>query len=159
MAFSLRSPAFSSGKAIPKKHTGDGEDVSPALAWDGAPDGTREFALVCDDPDAPSRDPWVHWLLYKIPADTTQLPEGLPARERLDELPGALQGRNSWTTGRVVGYRGPKPPSGTHRYFFNLYALSSPLTADPGLDKAGLLRMMEGRILGQAELMGTYSHA
>jgi Raf kinase inhibitor-like YbhB/YbcL family protein len=151
MPFNLKSSAFTAGQPIPKKYTGDGEDVSPPLTWDGVPDGTKEFALVCDDPDAPSQEPWVHWVLYKIPPDVRELAEGLP--------PGALQGRNSWTTGRTTGYRGPKPPSGTHRYFFKLYALSAPLSVGPGLDKSGLMRAVEGKILAQAELMGTYSHA
>src|SRR5262245_10597856 len=116
MAFTLRSPAFEPGQPIPKKHTGDGEDVSPPLTWDGVPDGTQEIALLCDEPDAPSREPWVHWVLYKISPDVRELPEGLPPRERLESPAGALQGRNSWTTGRTTGYRGPNPPSGTHRY-------------------------------------------
>ncbi len=146
------------GATIARRYTGDGDDVSPPLAWRDPPAGTRQFALICDDPDAPSPQPWVHWVIYGIAADVHQLPEHLPAQERLTRPVAALQGRNSWTTGQTVGYRGPSPPrgSGAHHYRFRLYALDTALDK-PGLDKAGLMRAMSGHILAEAELVGVYS--
>jgi Raf kinase inhibitor-like YbhB/YbcL family protein len=156
----LTSTAFEPGGPIPAKYTEDGEDVSPPLFWSGVPEGTKELALICDDPDAPSPDrpapsPWVHWLLYKIPPDTEALPEGIPKTARLDDPPGALQGKNSWPT---TGYRGPAPPrrSGTHRYFFKLYALDTELTIGPEMDKTTLVSEMSGHVIGEGSLFGTY---
>ena len=155
MSFVIRSSAFAAGEAIPRRHTGQGEDLSPPLTWEGAPGATRELALIVDDPDAPSPQPWVHWVICKIPADVTQLPEGVPTSGRLSDPPGAVQGANSWPT---IGYRGPMPPAGhgVHHYHFKLYALDGELTAEPGLDKAELLKAMKGHILAEAELIGTY---
>lgn len=160
MKIQLTSTAIAEGKPIPKKHTGEGKDVSPPLAWSGVPEGTRELALICDDPDAPSRKkpapkPWVHWLIYKIPAGTTTLPEGVPAKKKLDEPAGAVQGNNSWP---AIGYKGPMPPpgSGPHRYYFKLYALDTVLDLAPGTDKETLLKAMAGHIIGEGQLMGTY---
>src|SRR5262245_28348362 len=114
----LTSPAFTDGNPIPRQHTGDGADSSPALAWDDVPAGTGAFALVCDDPDAP-RGTWVHWVLYNLPADARDLPQGVPATPTLPS--GARQGKNDF--GRI-GYGGPAPPRGkAHRYFFRLVAL------------------------------------
>lgn len=155
MSMTVRSTAFEPDQAIPRKHTGEGPDVSPPLAWESVPSGTIEFALIVDDPDAPRPEPWVHWLIYKIPADTTALPEGVPASETLDSPAGALQGRNSWGK---VGYGGPMPPPGhgLHHYHFKLYALDAALDVQPGLDKAALLKQIKGHILAETELVGTY---
>lgn len=153
MALSLKSRAFEEGKRIPTKHTCDGPDVSPPLAWSGGPEGTKAWALICDDPDAP-RGTWVHWVLYDLPADVHELPEGIPAEETLAKLGGAKQGRNDF--GRI-GYGGPCPPPGKpHRYFFKLYALDAPLGLEPGAKKAELEKAMEGHVRGEARWMGTY---
>ena len=142
----LVSPAFTQGQPIPARYTADGEDVSPPLAISGAPVGTESFALICDDPDAPVGT-WVHWVVWNLPAETARLEEGkLPA--------GSATGRNSW--GRS-GWGGPSPPSGTHRYFFKLFALDTTLELSPATDAKGLERAMSGHVLGRAEVMGTYS--
>jgi Raf kinase inhibitor-like YbhB/YbcL family protein len=143
----VSSPAFEPGGAIPKKHTGEGPDVSPALTWAGLPEGTKEIALICDDPDAPTPKPWVHWVVYKIPADLTGFPEG--------NAQGALEGENDF--GRT-GYGGPMPPEGhgVHHYHFKVYALDAELEAAAGLTKDQLLEAMEGHILAEGELIGTY---
>ena len=147
MAFDLTTSAFAAGERIPRRHTGEGEDVSPDLAWEGAPDGTRELALICDDPDAPVPQPWVHWVLYKIPADRTSLGEGGNG--------GGEEGITGWGE---PGYRGPMPPPGhgVHRYFFKLYALDQPVNLAPGASKEELLAAIEGHTLAEAELIGTY---
>jgi Raf kinase inhibitor-like YbhB/YbcL family protein len=159
----LTSPAFIDGEPIPTKYTEDGADVSPPLAWLNVPDGTQELALICDDPDAPSpsrpgKDPWVHWLVYKIPAEVRALPEDIPTTAHLGEPSGALQGRNSWKDGENVGYRGPAPPkgSGKHRYFFKLYALDTELSLGPKEDKQSLVEAMSGHVIGKGQLVGTY---
>ena len=156
-AMQLESAAFASGEVIPKRHTGEGQDVSPPLEWSGIPDGAKELALVCDDPDAPRPEPWVHWVIYRIPANTTELPEGVARDARVMLPAGALQGRNSWPKDNV-GYRGPMPPvgHGTHHYHFKLYVLDTELQVGPGLDKAGLLAAMKDHILATTELVGTY---
>ena len=158
MTMNLTSAAFSEGQPIPRKYTGDGHDVSPPLSWSNVPEGTKEFVLICDDPDAPTREPWVHWVIYKIPANVTSLPEGVPKKENLEEPAGALQGKNSWPSGQTIGYRGPAPPPGhgTHHYHFKLYALDTELDVPPGLDKNLLLKAMEGHVIGRGELVGTY---
>jgi Raf kinase inhibitor-like YbhB/YbcL family protein len=158
MAIQLTSTAFGEGERIPRKYTGEGEDVSPPLAWSGLPEGTKELALICDDPDAPTPQPWVHWVIYKIPADCQGLPEGVAKSPRPKEPAGALQGANSWPSGQTIGYRGPMPPPrhGVHRYFFRLYALEVGLVIEPGKDKSWLLDAMSGHILGEGQLMGTY---
>lgn len=149
--FVLVSSAFKAGGTIPRVHTCDGADRSPALSWSGLPEGTRSLALVCDDPDAPVGT-WDHWVLYNIPPDRSGLPEGIPSADRLPD--GSLHGLNSW---KRTGYGGPCPPPGKpHRYFFRLYALDGPLTLPPGSTKRELLQAMKGRVLGQTELMGTY---
>jgi Raf kinase inhibitor-like YbhB/YbcL family protein len=155
MSLILKSPAFSQGKPIPTRHSGDGEDLSPALEWSGVPAAAKELALIVDDPDAPTKDPWVHWIIYKISAETNSLAEGIPALSRPDAPAGVLQGKNSWNT---LGFRGPAPPKGhgVHRYFFKLFALDAALGLPPGMDKADLLKAMAGHIVGEAELMGTY---
>ena len=155
MTLIVRSPAFSEGSPIPRRHTGDGEDLSPPLSWSGVPSAVRELALIVDDPDAPTSEPWVHWVIYKVPVATDGLAEGVPPVVRPGFAPTALQGRNSW---KSVGYRGPAPPKGhgVHRYFFKLYALDKALDLAEGLDKAGLLKAIEGHVLAEGELMGTY---
>ncbi len=154
MSFKLQSAAFKDGENIPVKYTCKGEDISPALSWEGAPEGTRSFALICDDPDAPMGT-WVHWIIYNIPSRRNNLPENVTKdREVLTgELEGVVQGVNSW---RRLGYGGPCPPPGPpHRYFFKLYALDTTITT-PGLDKDALLRAMQGHILGEAQIMGKF---
>ena len=152
LAFELRSDAFKPGETIPRRHTCDGEDVSPQLAWAGLPPGTKSLALVCDDPDAPAGT-WVHWVLYDVPATATGLPEGVRAVPTLDD--GSRQGTNDF---RRLGYGGPCPPRGApHRYYFRLYALDGVLGLAPAATKATLLKAMEGRVLGQAELKGRYA--
>jgi len=152
MAFELTSPAFKAGDTIPTKHTCDGEDLSPALAWTDPPGGTKSFALICDDPDAP-RGTWVHWVLYAVPASARRLPEGVKTTPTLDE--GSRQGTNDF---RKIGYGGPCPPPGpAHRYFFKLHALDATLDLPPGASKAALEKAMEGHTLGRAELMGRYA--
>jgi Raf kinase inhibitor-like YbhB/YbcL family protein len=159
MGMTIQSTAFGHGDPIPKKYTGDGADVSPPLAWSQVPAGAQELALICDDPDAPTPEPWVHWVIYQLPPDVTGLPEGVPTATRIDKPLVALQGRNSWSSGGTTGYRGPAPPPrhGTHHYHFRLYALDAPLGLNAGIDKAALLTAMQGHILSEAELMGTYS--
>jgi Raf kinase inhibitor-like YbhB/YbcL family protein len=154
MAFTLTSSSFAAGSGIPTRHTCEGEDLSPALAWAGAPAGTKSFALVVDDPDAPDpaapRTTWVHWVLYDLPASA----EGLAAGAKAAALPaGTREGRNDW--GRK-GYGGPCPPIGRHRYFFKLYALDAPLGDLGAPTKADLERAMAGHVLERAELVGTY---
>jgi Raf kinase inhibitor-like YbhB/YbcL family protein len=147
----LKSSAFQNGAEIPPKYTCDANDVSPALSWDKAPAGTRVFALIADDPDAPVGT-WVHWVLYDLPAETKELPEGIVATETLPN--GAKQGVNDF---RKVGYGGPCPPPGSpHRYFFKLYALDAPTNLKPRATKQQLLDALKGHVLGEAELMGRY---
>src|SRR5262245_30599126 len=157
MSIVLTSTAFSTGQPIPAKFTGDGKDASPALAWSDPLAGTKEFALICDDPDAPTPQPWVHWLLYNIPGDFRSLAEGLPASGALQQPPGAKQGCNSWGQTHL-GYRGPAPPRGhgVHHYHFRLYALDALPNLKPGIDKLALVQAMQGHILDQGELIGTY---
>ena len=147
MTLRLTSSAFSAGGKIPRKHTGEGEDVSPALSWEGAPSGAQEFALICDDPDAPTPKPWVHWVLYKVRADRNGLAEG--------EKTGGLEGLTSWDE---PGYRGPMPPPGhgVHHYYFKLYALDQTVSLGSGATKEEVLAAMEGHILAETELVGTY---
>lgn len=147
----LTSSAFTHGAMIPKEYTCDGKDISPPLSWGDPPEKTQSFALIMDDPDAPMGT-WVHWVIYNIPATARGLPEGVPKDADLPD--GSRQGRNSW---RKIGYGGPCPPSGTHRYFFKLYALDIVLTLASGATKDELLKAMEGHILANAELMGRYA--
>ena len=155
MKLTIQSTAFDPGQVIPKQYTGDGEDVSPALTWSGVPADAKELALICDDPDAPRAEPWVHWVIYKLPASATGLPEAVPVRTMLSEPAGVLQGRNSWNT---VGYRGPAPPPGhgVHHYHFKLYALNAVLDLPAGLLKDELLKRIEPHVIAESELIGTY---
>ncbi len=155
--WSIATVAFGEGEPIPKRFTEDGEDVSPPLAWSGVPQGSKQLALICDDPDAPTPQPWVHWVIYGISPETTGLPEGVAQVERPDTVAGAMQGKNSWPKDNL-GYRGPAPPPahGVHRYYFKLYALDTALTLQPGLTKDELLAAMKGHVLAEVQLMGTY---
>jgi Raf kinase inhibitor-like YbhB/YbcL family protein len=155
MSFILESPAFAAGQPIPRRHTGDGEDLSPALHWQGVPPAAGGLALVVDDPDAPTSEPWVHWLIYKIPATSDGLPEGIAPLSRPPLPAGVLQGRNSWKT---AGYRGPAPPKGhgVHRYFFKLYALDKALDIPEGVDKVSLMKAIDAHVIASTELLGTY---
>ncbi len=150
-SMNLTSTAFSHGEFIPAKYSCNGEDVSPSLSWDEPPAGTRSFALIMDDPDAPMGT-WVHWVLFNLPASARGLSEGMPAD--LTFTDGSVQGI---TSARSHGYHGPCPPSGTHRYFFKLYALDTMLSHTSDANKADLLSAMEGHILAQAEWMGKFS--
>lgn len=151
MNLKLSSPAFAAGAAIPVKHTCDGPDLSPALRWTEPAAGTQSFALIADDPDAPVGT-WVHWVLYDLPPSTRSLEENVPKHERLTA--GGTHGVNDF--GRI-GYGGPCPPPGKpHRYFFKLYALDAKLDLKPGANKAAVEHAMQGHILAQGELMGTY---
>lgn len=141
----ISSPAFAHGEAIPARYTCDGQDTNPPLAVGDVPAGTRSLALIVDDPDAPMGT-WVHWVMWNIPPESREIGENsVPA--------GAVQGVNSWKRNR---YGGPCPPSGTHRYFFRLYALDTALTLAPTIASAALERAMAGHILATGELMGTY---
>ena len=146
----ITSDAFASGQSIPAKYSCIGRNVSPPLAWNEPPAGTQSFALIMDDPDAPVGT-WVHWVLFNIPASSRGLPEAIPSAGTLSD--GSLHGKNS---GGNPGYNGPCPPSGTHRYFFKLYALDEMLGLSSGADKGELLQAMEGHTLAQGELMGTF---
>ncbi|MDI3484247.1 MAG: hypothetical protein PWQ74_834 [Methanobacteriaceae archaeon] len=147
----IRSTAFNDGERIPKKYTCDGEDISPPLIWEDIPEGTVTLALISDDPDAPSKT-WTHWLIFNIPPELNGLPEGV---EKVGELEnGIIQGFNDF--GRI-GYGGPCPPFGVHRYFFKLYALDSSLDLEPGTSKEELLEAMEGHIIEKTQMIGLYS--
>ena len=151
MAFTLSSASFSAGGEIPPQHTCTGANQSPVLSWRDAPPRTKCFALIVDDPDAPAGD-WVHWVLYDLPADASQLPQAVPASET--PASGGKQGLNDF---QKIGYGGPCPPPGKpHRYFFKLYALDAPLNLQPRAGKSEVVRAMEGHVLGHTELVGTY---
>lgn len=157
--FTLSSAAFGANERIPAAHAyaPEGDNVSPPLAWTGAPAGTKELALIVDDPDAPRAEPWVHWVLYRIPAAAEGLPGGASrGTGHLTEPWGALEGKNDFGE---LGWGGPLPPKGhgTHHYHFQLYALDAPLALGEGVTKADLLNALEGHVLAQAELVGTYS--
>ena len=151
MGFQLTSTAFNAGQPIPASYTCDGQDHSPPLQWGDPPAGTQSFALIVDAPDAPA-GAWVHWVLFNLPAQTRSLPAAVvPAQaERAD---GSRQGQNSW---RRIGYGGPCPPRGIHRYVFKLYALDTALDLAAGATQAQVVRALAGHILGQTELTGTY---
>ncbi|MCL5034488.1 MAG: YbhB/YbcL family Raf kinase inhibitor-like protein [Bacteroidetes bacterium] len=150
--FALASTAFKEGEMIPKKYTCDGPDISPPLEWHSVPPGAKSLALIVEDPDAPMGT-WVHWVIFNIPPQSSGLPEHVSAEKTLPD--GAIQGRNDF---RKIGYGGPCPPGGIHRYFFILYALDTMLRLPAGSAKAELVRAMEGHVIGKAQLMGKYSH-
>ena len=144
----LKSPAFDGHGRIPEKHTGDGEDVSPPLEWTGVPEGTKAFAIVCHDPDAPLVDGFTHWVAYGIAGDATGVPEGASD---------VTAGSNSMGN---TGYNGPAPPPdhGPHHYYFWVYALDSDLDLEPGLERRELLDKIEDHVIEQARVIGTYQH-
>ena len=151
MALRVSSPKWKAGETIPKKYTGDGPDVSPPLLFEGIPTGTKAFALICDDPDAPVGT-WVHWVFYDIPGGAKGLAEGVPKDPSLPD--GSRQGKNSW---KNSGYGGPSPPPGKpHRYFFRLYALREPLGAPPGLTAQEAEAAARSKAIESAEYMGIY---
>ncbi len=145
MSIVVTSSAFNQGETIPVQYTCNGENISPPLAWTGLPAGTQSVALIADDPDAPSGT-WVHWVLYNLPADSQGLPEG------------AQEGINGQNSSRKTGYSGPCPPAGKpHRYFFKLYALDTKIDLPPGATKAELEKAIQGHMLAQGQIMGTFS--
>ncbi|MGE0822072.1 MAG: YbhB/YbcL family Raf kinase inhibitor-like protein [Candidatus Binatia bacterium] len=147
MTMQLTSAAFATSEWIPEKYTGEGHDVSPPLSWTGIPKDTKELALICDDPDAPTPQPWVHWVAYRISPDTDGLPENADGS--------FAHGQNDFGQ---LGYGGPMPPEGhgIYHYFFRLYALDKSLNVSPGLTKEQLLGLMKDHILAEAELVGLY---
>jgi len=147
----VKSDSFSDGGMIPAKYTCDGANISPQLSWDNAPKGTKSFVLICEDPDAPMGT-FTHWVLYDIPADVHELPENLPKDKILPN--GAKQGITDF---KKVGYGGPCPPDGTHRYYFKLYALDTLLNLEPALKKEDILKAMNGHILAQGQILGKYA--
>jgi Raf kinase inhibitor-like YbhB/YbcL family protein len=147
----LTSTSFKEGEAIPRGYTCDGANVSPSLEWTGVPKTAKTIAIIADDPDAPSGT-FVHWILFNLPADGLGLIENTPQTETLNG--GGVQGKNDFGK---VGYGGPCPPSGTHRYFFKFYALDGELPLKPGATRDEVEKAMEGHIVAQAQLMGTYS--
>lgn len=153
MTLHLHSPEFLAGNFIPFKYTCDGENLSPPLSWDGQPEGTQSFALVVNDHDAPGGH-FTHWLVYNLPAKARDLVAGLGQRSHLPD--GTQQGQNDFGQ---IGFGGPCPPAGTHRYFFKLYALDQPLALESGVTKTELMQAMAGHILAAAELMGRYGKA
>lgn len=150
MELRVESSAFKEGDLIPPKFTCEGVNISPHLKWSGAPAGTKSFVLITDDPDAPVGD-WVHWLLYNIPPDLTELKENIAPEKKLPN--GSLHGLNDF---KKFGYGGPCPPSGTHRYYFKIYALDILLKPEPGAVKKEILQAMEKHILAEGRLMGRF---
>jgi len=153
MSLQLTSDAFVNGQSIPAKYTCTGRNISPALAWNEPPAGTQSFALIMDDPDA-LMGTWVHWVLFNIPADARSLQEDLPITGKNVDPNAIYVGKNS--SGNIR-YDGPCPPGGTHRYYFKFYALDATINLLPGAAKEQVLKEMEGHILAQSELMGTFS--
>ncbi len=150
MEIKITSSAFEEGDLIPENYTCDGIDVSPPISWTSVPEGTKTLALICDDPDAPIGT-WVHWVLFNLPAATNEIPENILPERTLES--GAKQGMNDF---HKIGYGGPCPPSGTHRYYFKIFALDIELDLEAGATKPDLLRAMEGHILAEGQLMGRY---
>lgn len=149
----LYSPEFLTGTSIPFKYTCDGENYSPPLTWEDPPAGTQSFALIVSDPDAPD-GVFTHWIFYNLPVDLRQLPEKVPSQDVLPD--GSRQAKNDF---EQVGFGGPCPPNGIHRYFFKLHALDQPLDVPPGANKEDVLQAMDGHVLDAAELMGLYGGA
>lgn len=150
MEIRITSTAFREGGMIPKRHTCDGTNVSPPLAWTSVPNDTKSFALIYDDPDAPMGT-WVHWVLFNLPANVKELSENIQSQKTFAN--GAKQGKNDFGK---IGYGGPCPPSGTHRYYFKLYALDIMINLEAGATKKQLLKAMQGHILAEGQLMGKY---
>jgi Raf kinase inhibitor-like YbhB/YbcL family protein len=155
----VASPVLKEGEPIPKDYTADGRNVSPPIVWSDVPAGTKELALICEDPVAPTPQPFVHWVVYKIPPTANGLPEGMPIDDTTplpDELKGTIQGLSGF---RRPIWRGPAPPKPgvTHRYHFIVFALDTELAAKPGMNKAQLLDAMQGHVIGQGQLVATYT--
>ncbi len=150
MDIQLTSSAFGFEEMIPKKYSCDGDNVSPPLSWDNIPDGAKSITLICEDPDAPMGT-FIHWVLYNLPSDVNELQENVPDDETLKNE--ARQGVNDFGN---LGYGGPCPPSGTHRYFFRIYALDKMIDTTSTIDKKTLQKEMEGHIIAKGELMGKY---
>jgi Raf kinase inhibitor-like YbhB/YbcL family protein len=150
----VSSTAFKDGQPVPEEYTAYGKGRSIPLSWSNLPSGTRSIAIVMDDPDARTPRPFVHWLIYNIPADIKSLDAGLPTAPRLDLPRGALQGSNGR---KSTGYFGPRPPQGDppHHYQITVYALDRALKLEPGVDEDALLGAMRGHVLGQGRLVGT----
>lgn len=146
----ITSPVFEYGEYIPSAYTCMGKDMSPPINWQGVPRNAKSLVLICDDPDAPMGT-WVHWVIYNIPPDSKGLPEGIPGLERLKD--GTLQGINDF---RKIGYGGPCPPGGVHRYYFKIYAIDTMLNIDPGATKKRIMKLIEGHIISKGELMGRF---
>ena len=151
MRIEVTSSAFAEGGMIPKKCTCDGQDISPPLEWNHVPAGAKSVALIADDPDAPGKT-WVHWVIYDLPGDTHELHENVPHDKTLPNC--AKQGLTDF---KKIGYGGPCPPSGTHRYYFKVYALDKKLDLTPGATKPQLLDAMKGHVVAEGQLMGKYS--
>lgn len=153
----ITSPTLKAGQPIPTDHTADGKNISPAIAWSNVPSGTKSFALIMDDPDVPMPQPFVHWVIYKIPGTAKGIPENIPidpATPMPSEIAGAVQGVSGF---RRPIYRGPAPPPGkVHNYHFTVYALDAGLDLAPGLNKQQLLDAIKGHVIGQGELVATY---
>lgn len=153
----VTSSSLKAGEPVPVDHTADGKNISPALTWSHVPVATKELAVICEDPDAPTPVPFVHWVVYKIPPTAKGLPENLPidpAAPMPSEIAGAIQGVSGF---RRPIYRGPAPPAGkVHHYHFIVYALDVVLDLQPGLNKTQLLEAMKGHVIGQGELVATY---
>ena len=153
MTLKVTSPAFMDGEPIPARYSCEDVNISPPLNWDTdlslPPEGS--ITIICDDPDAPSGT-WIHWVIFNLPPETSSLPEMVMPREELEN--GALHGANSWGN---IGYSGPCPPSGTHRYYFKIYALDTKLNLPSGTTKEEVLKAMEGHVLDEGQIMGTYT--
>ena len=147
----LSSKAFSEGEMIPSKYSFETDNISPPLEWESIPPNAKSLALIVDDPDAPMLR-WVHWIVYNIPVTQTGLKEGISPEENIgNEI---KQGSNSW---RKIGYGGPSPPWGTHRYVFKLYALDTKFDIPAGINKSELIKSMKGHIIEETELIGLYT--
>ena len=147
----LSSSSFTAGGNIPRQFTCEGEDISPELSWKNAPSGTKTFVLIVHDPDAPRAGGFTHWVVYNLPANVTHIAQHAPKSEKLPA--GGIQGKNDFGQ---TGYKGPCPPSGTHRYYFYLYALDTELKLTPGANKDEVEKAIKGHVLQKAELMGKY---
>jgi Raf kinase inhibitor-like YbhB/YbcL family protein len=152
---SITSTTFTDGGAIPTRNTPQGDNLSPALSWSGVPSGARELLLIVEDPDAPMLKPFVHWILHRIPASITSLPAGLPNYRELNLLSGAVQGQND---AKTIGWYGPKPPlgHGIHHYHFQLFAVDTQLSLGPDATIEDLKHALQGHVLADGEIIGTY---
>lgn len=158
LSLTVLSDSFLANAQIPLKHGYLNENISPQLSWSAGPTGTKSYAIICQDPDAPRKDPWVHWVVFNIPADIISLHEGVANQASFNN--GMQQGRNDYPdAAKQIGWGGPNPPSGTHHYHFTVYAIDSILTELVGQipSKQELLHAIKQHILAQGELIGTYS--